>query len=59
MPKRAQVLRIEPSWTIEGVQAKLSNFKHKHEAELFFTSLRRPDCQKNSAPRFSKSRRAR
>jgi adenylate cyclase len=35
----AEVLRIEPSWTIEGVQARLSTFKDPQAAQQFFSGL--------------------
>ena len=37
----AEVLRIEPNWTIEGTQARLSTFKLPEDAEHFFDGLRK------------------
>jgi adenylate cyclase len=37
----AEVLRIEPKWTIEGTQARLNGFKRPEDAEHFFDGLRR------------------
>ena len=37
----AEVLRIEPKWTIEGTQARLSAFKRTEDAEHFFDGLRK------------------
>jgi adenylate cyclase len=37
----AEVLRIEPKWTIEGTQARLSTFKLPEDAEHFFDGLRK------------------
>ena len=37
----AEVLRIEPKWTIEGTQARLSCFKRTEDAEHFFDGLRK------------------
>jgi len=37
----AEVLRIEPKWTIEGTQARLSTFKRPEDAEHFFDGLRK------------------
>ena len=37
----AEVLRIEPTWTIEGTQARLSPFKSTQDAEHYFDGLRK------------------
>ena len=37
----AEVLRIEPNWTIEGTQARLSPFKSTQDAEHYFDGLRK------------------
>ena len=37
----AEVLRIEPKYTIEGTQARLSSFKRPEDAEHFFDGLRK------------------
>jgi adenylate cyclase len=37
----AEVLRIEPKWTIEGTQARLSPFKHTEDAEHYFDGMRK------------------
>jgi adenylate cyclase len=37
----AEVLRIEPKWTIEGTQARLCGFKRPEDAEHFFDGLRK------------------
>ena len=37
----AEVLRIEPKYTIEGTQARLSGFKRPEDAEHFFDGLRK------------------
>jgi adenylate cyclase len=37
----AEVLRIEPKWTIEGTQARLYGFKRPEDAEHFLDGLRR------------------
>ena len=36
-----EVLRIEPTWTIEGTQARLSPFKSTQDAEHYFDGLRK------------------
>ena len=37
----AEVLRIEPKWTIEGTQARLTPFKRPEDAEHLFDGLRK------------------
>jgi adenylate cyclase len=37
----AEVLRIEPRYTIEGTQARLTPFKRPEDAEHFFDGLRK------------------
>ena len=37
----AEVLRIEPKYTIEGTQARLTSFKRPEDAEHFFDGLRK------------------
>jgi adenylate cyclase len=37
----AEVLRIEPKYTIEGTQARLSGFKRTEDAERYFDGLRK------------------
>jgi adenylate cyclase len=37
----AEVLRIEPKYTIEGTQARLSGFKRPEDAEHLFDGLRK------------------
>ena len=37
----AEVLRIEPKYTIEGTQARLSGFKRPEDAEHYFDGLRK------------------
>ena len=37
----AEVLRIEPKWTIEGAQARLSCFKRTEDAEHVLDGLRK------------------
>jgi adenylate cyclase len=37
----AEVLRIEPQYTIEGTQARMSGFKRTEDAEHFFDGLRK------------------
>ena len=37
----AEVLRIEPEYTIEGTQARLTPFKRPEDAEHFFDGLRK------------------
>ena len=37
----AEALRIEPKYTIEGTQARLSGFKRTEDAEHFFDGLRK------------------
>jgi adenylate cyclase len=37
----AEVLRIEPKYTIEGTQARLSRFKRPEDAEHYFDGLRK------------------
>jgi adenylate cyclase len=37
----AEVLRSEPTWTIEGTQARLSPFKSTQDAEHYFDGLRK------------------
>jgi len=37
----AEVLRIEPKWTIEGTEARLSTFKRPEDAEHLFDGLRK------------------
>jgi adenylate cyclase len=37
----AEVLRIEPKYTIEGTQARLTPFKHPEDAEHLFDGLRK------------------
>jgi len=37
----AEVLRIEPGWTIEGTSKRLSTFKRSEDAEHFFDGLRK------------------
>jgi adenylate cyclase len=37
----AEVLRIEPNYTIEGTQARLTPFKRPEDAEHFFDDLRK------------------
>ena len=36
-----EVLRIEPEYTIEGTQARLTPFKRPEDAEHFFDGLRK------------------
>jgi len=36
----AEVLRIEPTWTIEGTHARMISFKRPEDAEHFFDGLR-------------------
>jgi adenylate cyclase len=43
----AEVMRIEPTWTIRGTQARLSTFKHKRDAEHFFAGLRKAGLPNN------------
>ena len=37
----AEVLRIQPKWTIEGTQARISRFKRTEDAEHLFDGLRK------------------
>jgi adenylate cyclase len=37
----AEVLRIDPTWTIEGAGAQLSSFKRTQDAEHYFDGLRK------------------
>jgi adenylate cyclase len=37
----AEVLRIEPKYTVEGTQARLSGFKRTQDAEHYFEGLRK------------------
>jgi adenylate cyclase len=37
----AEVMRIEPTWTIRATQAQMSPFKHEQHAEHFFVGLRK------------------
>ncbi len=37
----AEVLRIEPKYTIEGTQRRLAPFKRPEDAEHFFDGLRK------------------
>jgi hypothetical protein len=37
----AEVLRIDPKWTIDGMQALVTPFKRPEDAEHFFDGLRK------------------
>jgi adenylate cyclase len=45
----AEVLRIEPKWSIEGTSRHINVFKHPEHTDHFFDGIRKGDYRKVSA----------